>query len=67
MTSRYQETWVLGFLSGTSVILEVFKKKQKKTDFDAAVAYIDKYCRDNPLSSIMEASQMLAVALGPSN
>lgn len=66
MTSRYQEVWVLGFISGTGVILESHNKKQNVTDVDAAVAYINKYCGDHPLSSIMEASQMLVIELLPS-
>ncbi|PAY02909.1 hypothetical protein CKO50_02770 [Pseudoalteromonas sp. HM-SA03] len=66
MNSRYQEVWVLGFITGTGLVLEASGKAQKVTDSDAAMAYIDNYCRENPLSSIMEASQMLVFELMPS-
>ena len=67
MNSKYQEVWILGFITGTGLVLEASGKQQKVTDADAAAAYIDNYCRENPLSSIMEASQMLVVELMPSN
>ena len=61
--SRYYEIWVLGFISGTGTILEVFRRTQEKTDADAALAYIDKYCTERPLAPIGEASEVLILEL----
>ena len=61
--SKYHQVWVLGFISGSSMVLEAHKKIQNKTDVDAVVAYVDKYCSDKPLADISEASQMLVVEL----
>ncbi|EKF9835776.1 hypothetical protein U3G80_003423 [Vibrio cholerae] len=64
-TSRYQEVWVLGFISGTGVVLQAIDKQQKLTDADAALAYIDKHCRENPLDNLQAASQYLLSELLP--
>ena len=61
--SRYQEVWVLGFISGSGVIIQAFHKTQRMTDADAAFAYIDKYCNENPLEKISTASQDLVSKL----
>lgn len=45
-------TWAQGFLSGMNLANNAFAKKEFVTlpDGDSIKAYLDKYCRDNPLS-----------------
>lgn len=62
-SSRYHQVWVLGFISGTGVILEANNINQRKTDAHAVMAYVDKYCRENPLDDIQRASQTLVLEL----
>jgi len=57
--SRYQTTWVLGYISGSDFHIEINGGKQKATDANAVISYIDKYCRENPLKEVYYAAQQL--------
>jgi hypothetical protein len=63
LTSRYFEVWVLGFLSGTGVMLESEGRKQRLTDVDGVVAFVNSHCEENPLDSINKAAMHLLVEL----
>lgn len=54
--------WTLGFLSAANVYLE---NTPQKTDSDAVIAWLDNYCRDNPLSSVRNAMVNLVLELQP--
>jgi hypothetical protein len=50
-------TWVEGFLTGTNVQrYESGRPFVPLPDRASTLAFVDKYCRDNPLKSIVEAS-----------
>jgi len=48
--------WVLGFISGIGYL----GRELKQTDSHAIDAWIDNYCRSNPLSDIADVSGALA-------
>ena len=54
-------TWVLGFLSGIGFVGNGMDPLDG-IDREAVGAWIDRYCRENPLKNIAEAAGMLAVA-----
>lgn len=59
----HELSWVLGWLSasenwGTGLGIHL-----RHTDANAVSAYVDKYCRENPLKSIADASLGLVVEL----
>lgn len=53
--------WYIGFISG----INMESKKDHLAKIDAASAYLwmDKYCRENPLKDIVEASGALFIEL----
>lgn len=54
-------TWSQGFLAAMSIAGVTLQKKQPIDIPDPAslVAYIDKFCRDNPLKKVWESTLML--------
>jgi hypothetical protein len=56
--------WVLGFLTASeNFIGELHLPMPRHTDGHAVEAWVDKYCRENPLKSIADASVGLVVEL----
>ena len=51
------EQWVAGYVTASSVQLR--RDLISGTDFDGLMGWIDKYCRNNPTSSLMNASWWL--------
>jgi hypothetical protein len=47
--------WVLGFVSGANVYQSLGADFLRNTDSDAIAAWIDNYCRQNPLHGITQA------------
>lgn len=56
-------SWVQGYLSAWGVALAAADVKLKKTDSDAMAAFIENYCRENPLEDLLVASTELVMAL----
>ena len=58
-------SWALGWLSASGAWLGVEHPGSylRETDANAIAAWLDKYCRDNPLKSIADASSSLALEL----
>ena len=59
------EQWVLGYMSGIN--WAAWTKKQKQADLpdaEAALAFIDQYCRNNPLDPIVAAAAALVQEIG---
>ncbi len=54
-------SWVQGFLSGMNMADYVTAKRPpvQLPDSDSITAYIDKYCRDNPLESPLQGAMQL--------
>jgi hypothetical protein len=52
-------SWVLGWLSASSLFSEALGKHLRDTDANAVGAWVDKYCRENPLNNIAAASGAL--------
>ncbi|MBF0635043.1 MAG: hypothetical protein HQK85_10330 [Nitrospinae bacterium] len=52
--------WVNGFISGTGYAGHT---PLRKTDSAAIYAYIEKYCRENPLDAVVDAASQLLVEL----
>lgn len=55
------DQWVLGYLSGENQHLDV--DILKNTDAQAIIAWVSRYCAQNPLDNIHDASLSLVVAL----
>jgi hypothetical protein len=55
--------WVQGFLSGMNTQRYALTRKEMVPlpDPPSILAYVDKYCRDNPLQGIFEASTKLYI------
>jgi hypothetical protein len=57
-------SWVLGWSSASSAIYGVsLGGHMRQTDSDAVAAWLDKYCRENPLKSLTDASLALNLEL----
>jgi hypothetical protein len=55
-------SWIQGFLSGLNVAKTISEPEKKMVilpDFESILAYMDKYCRENPLSSVYLGSATL--------
>lgn len=55
-------TWIQGYLSGTNTqrLIDNNEKTMKiQPDSESIVAFVDKFCRENPLKSVYEATMML--------
>jgi len=63
---HYQiKQWVLGFISGNNWSWAGTNKIQVKSpDEDAVVAFIDRYCKNNPLQSILYGAMSLIHEFG---
>jgi hypothetical protein len=55
--------WVFGFLSGMSVAR--MDTALNKIDSGAVLGWMDNYCRQNPLQSIMGAANALDLEIAP--
>jgi hypothetical protein len=55
--------WVLGFLTAAQDFLGEMHLPQRHTDAPAITAWVDKYCRENPLKNIADASANLVIEL----
>jgi hypothetical protein len=53
--------WAMGWLSAAGVYNPAVKLRH--TDFYAVSAYMDKYCRENPLNSVYEGAASLVQEL----
>jgi hypothetical protein len=53
------QSWVLGFISGAGYA----GINLKETDFNAALYWIDNYCKDSPLKTILDATEGLVIEL----
>lgn len=56
------KVWVLGFLSGHNWASS--SGEARPPDVDAAFAFVDRYCINNPLHSVMDAAAVLAQETG---
>jgi hypothetical protein len=57
-------SWVLGFLTASENFLgELHLPSPRHTDANAVAAWVDKYCRENPLKNIADASPALVIEL----
>ncbi len=54
--------WVAGFVSSAGVFTA---GGLKKTDYRSMAAYVDKYCRENPLRQTSDAALALVLELLP--
>jgi hypothetical protein len=62
ITSRLN--WVLGFLTASEKFLgDLHLPGPRHTDANAVAAWADKYCRENPLKNIADASANLVIEL----
>lgn len=61
MSDMMVVTWVQGFLSGTNTqrFWEGQKEMKLLPDAESISAFVDKYCRDNPLNNVYQASMDL--------
>jgi hypothetical protein len=65
LTHYQQAQWVYGFVSGINwASWSAGKEQAKPLDFDAAVAFIDQYCRNNPLDPLVSAAAALVQETG---
>ena len=58
-------SWVLGFMSGRSTAR--MYTAPKSFDSGAVLGWMDNYCRQNPLQSILAAAIMLDLEVAPIN
>ncbi len=49
--------WILGFLSGSN--WRTRDQQAKPPDTDAVIAFVDRYCKNNPLHRILQAGVAL--------
>jgi hypothetical protein len=62
--STVELNWVLGFLTASENFLgELHLPSPRHTDANAVAAWVDKYCRENPLKNIADASANLVIEL----
>lgn len=55
--------WVFGFLTASENYSASLGVHVRQTDKDAVEAFVDKYCRENPLKDIADASVGLVLEL----
>lgn len=60
---QFDLSWILGFLSASGSFAALAGGHLSETDANAVAAWVDKYCRDNPLKNIADASGNLFVEL----
>jgi hypothetical protein len=59
----HMKSWVLGFLTAYEAALLEMHVNLRHTDANAVAAWVDKYCRENPLKDVSDASANLVVEL----
>ena len=61
MSDMIMVTWIQGFLSGTNTqrLIDSDRKMKVQPDSQSITAFVDKFCRDNPLKTVYEASIVL--------
>jgi hypothetical protein len=60
--------WVLGFVTASENFFGELKLPMPRhTDANAITAWVDKYCRENPLKNIADASANLVIELAKPN
>ena len=54
-------TWIQGYLSGANAqrYIESNKEMKLQPDPESIIAFVDKYCRENPLKNVFDASLSL--------
>jgi len=54
-------TWIQGYLSGTNTqrFMDSETSMKKQPDGETLIAFVDKYCRENPLKTVYQASMSL--------
>lgn len=58
-------SYTQGYLTGVNLYLPDNKDILGNTDMEGAMAYLEKYCRDNPLSKYTDALDSLTTDLYP--
>jgi hypothetical protein len=58
--SLEMQRWATGFLSGANAASSTFKDRLEGIDADAVYAWLDNYCRQNPLEIFPEAVSNLS-------
>lgn len=58
MSDLIMTTWIQGYLSGTNTqrFIDTKVEMRHQPDSESIIAFVDKFCRDNPLKSVYEAS-----------
>lgn len=56
-------SWVLGWVSASTYFTEAVGAHMRHTDANAVEAWVDKYCRENPLKDVSYASGELVAEL----
>lgn len=56
----YTRAWLAGYVTGVILALSGDdSEKYRKTDLSSMVAFIDKWCRENPLETVHEGANNL--------
>jgi hypothetical protein len=64
LTHNVELNWVLGFLTASENFFgELHLPMPRHTDAPAVAAWVDKYCRENPLKNVADASANLVIEL----
>lgn len=59
-TEQIYGAWVVGFVSGSNSVCS----KQVPIDYYAATAFLMKFCSENPLKTVVQASHQLREEMG---
>jgi hypothetical protein len=64
---NFELSWVLGYLTASENYSASLQIPLRHTDANAAAGWVDKFCRENPLKDIADASFSLVVELSKPN
>ena len=61
LTDALTVTWLQGYLSGTNTqrFMESKTAMKLQPDSESMTAFVEKYCRDNPLKTVYDAALWL--------
>jgi hypothetical protein len=59
--------WLLGYITATAGEYDLINRAIHQTDSDGLQAWVDSWCRANPLRSIAQAANALAFHLNREN
>lgn len=64
MSDLIMATWIQGFLSGTNAqrLFDTDTKMKLQPDAESIIAFVDNFCRENPLKTVFEASLALDIS-----